>query len=505
MWIHRKVDGCDRYFVAAGTNGWRGKVTFRAKGTASIFDPVSLERTAWKNGDVLEIPPSRSVFVVFGGDDTTGLTGFSGSRESHKPKNPAKKEMELTGWTLSFPSGWGAPEKIVLERPVAWSEITGLSREAHAFSGTVSYETEFSCDQEWDSLELDLGRVESVAKVIVNGKTVRTLWCEPFRCDIAPFVKQGTNKLRVEVTSTWRNRVIYDLGQPEKDRKTWIVYQPKYNPGPTDPFTPSGILGSVFLRCVDSTPAEKLSETIAAKHRIIGQDTWYGYQRTIFDFEGHKAWIVEPHGKWNKDHPWTWTMQWAEAYVERTGVLDLLAKGWRHVTIDTYRHRMDEEGLRVSRAFQKYLVEELGFTPKAKLVGMSWGGFFSVRYATAFPECVAKIYLDAPLLTLDGGTGAATAIGPWTAMPPKDGVWRNDPRMPLNMAEIVAKAGIPILLLYGGEDQTVIPKLNCEPFAERFKAAGGRIDVRHRFAYGHHPHGEEHGRTGRIADFFMNP
>ena len=128
-----------------------------------------------------------------------------------------------------------------------------------------------------------------------------------------------------------------------------------------------------------------------------------------------------------------------------------------------------------------------------------------MRYATAFPECVAKIYLDAPLLTLDGGTGAATAIGPWTAMPPKDGVWRNDPRMPLNMAEIVAKAGIPILLLYGGEDQTVIPKLNCEPFAERFKAAGGKIDVRHRFAYGHHPHGEEHGRTGRIADFFMNP
>jgi hypothetical protein len=69
MWIHRTVDGIERYFVAAGTNGWRGKVTFRAKGTVSIFDPVLLERTAWRNGDVLEIPPSRSVFVEFGGDD----------------------------------------------------------------------------------------------------------------------------------------------------------------------------------------------------------------------------------------------------------------------------------------------------------------------------------------------------------------------------------------------------------------------------------------------------
>ena len=495
MWIHRKVDGFDRYFVAAGTNGWRGKVTFRANGVVSLYDPVSLKRTAWKNGDVLEIPPSRSVFVEFCGE------GCVPARPRTRGSASLPTSCELTGWTLSFPAGWGAPEKIVLERPVAWCEIPGLSREAHAFSGTVSYETEFSCDQEWGCLELDLGRVESIAKVVVNGKTVRTLWCEPFRCDITPFVKPGTNTLRIEVTHTWRNRIIYDLGQKEKDRKTWIIYKPGYNPSPTDSFTPSGILGPVFLRCVAPMPDEKLAERIAVKHKILGQDTWYGYQRTIFDFDGHKAWIVEPHGQWKKDHPWTWTMQWAEAYVERTGVLDLLAKGWRHVTIDTFEHRMDEAGLRVSRAFQKYLVDELGFTPKAKLVGMSWGGFFSVRYANAFPECVAKIYLDAPLLTLGGGFEQMMSIGPWAAMPPKDGDWFTDPRMPVNMAEAVAKAGIPIFLLYGGQDQTVKPELNCEPFAKRFKAAGGRIDVRRRFAYGHHPHGEEHGRTDRIADF----
>ena len=255
MWIHRKVDGFDRYFVAAGTNGWCGKVTFRANGVVSVFDPVSLTRTAWKNGDVLEIPPSRSVFVEFGVE--SGRDARPARPRSRGTRDPTKcaEGVELTNWTLSFPAGWGAPEKIVLERPVAWCEITGLSREAHAFSGTVSYETEFNCDQEWDCFELDLGRVESIAKVIVNGKAVRTLWCEPFQCDIAPFVKQGTNKLRIDVTHTWRNRVIYDLGQPEEDRKTWIVYQPDHNPGPNDPFTPSGILGPVFLRCADPMPA----------------------------------------------------------------------------------------------------------------------------------------------------------------------------------------------------------------------------------------------------------
>ena len=238
MWIHRKVGGFDRYFVAAGTNGWRGKVTFRAKGDASIFDPVSLERTTWRNGDVLEMPPSRSVFVEFG---TAGLV----------IPNAPQISRELTGWTLSFPAGWGAPEKAVLERPVSWTEIPGFTREAQAFSGTVTYETDFDCEDLDAPIELDLGSVESIAKVFVNGKLVRTLWCEPYRCRIDGLVTRGRNGLRIEVTNTWRNRVIYDLGQPEENRKTWIPYQPRYNPKPTDPFIPSGIVGPVYIRRIE--------------------------------------------------------------------------------------------------------------------------------------------------------------------------------------------------------------------------------------------------------------
>jgi len=45
-----------------------------------------------------------------------------------------------------------------------------------------------------------------------------------------------------------RSHAIYDLGQPEKERKTWIIYQPGYNPKPTDPFVPSGVLGPIVLK-----------------------------------------------------------------------------------------------------------------------------------------------------------------------------------------------------------------------------------------------------------------
>ena len=71
---------------------------------------------------------------------------------------------------------------------------------------------------------------------------------EPYSCGLNGFARKGRNRLRIEVTNTWRNRVIYDLGQPEKDRKTWIIYQTGYNPSPADSFVPSGILGPVCLK-----------------------------------------------------------------------------------------------------------------------------------------------------------------------------------------------------------------------------------------------------------------
>jgi len=252
-----------------------------------------------------------------------------------------------------------------------------------------------------------------------------------------------------------------------------------------------------------------LRDKIAAKCKIVKEDEWHGFKRTVFDFEGRDAWVVEPKCAPADGGPWTWTMQWADAFVDRTGVLDLLARGWRHVTIDTFANRMDEEGLRVSRAFQRFLVDELGFAPKANLVGMSWGGFFSVRYANAFPGCVAKIYLDAPLMNFDGfaktggtPTENAARIGPWAAMPPEGGKWSDDPRMPVNMAEPLARAAIPVFLLYGGQDQTVPPDLNCETFARRYEAHGGSIEIKKRGLFGHHPHGLDPDKTGAIVEFF---
>ena len=249
-----------------------------------------------------------------------------------------------------------------------------------------------------------------------------------------------------------------------------------------------------------------LYEKIAANATNVVRETWYGYERIKFDFEGHKAWVVEPKVEAAAGMPWTWVMQWAEAYVDRQGCLDLLALGWHHVTIDVFAERMTEDGLKICRDYQRFLVEKLGFAPKANLIGMSWGGFFSVRYTNAYPDCVRRIYLDAPLLTFHNFANPDYGrIGPWAKMSPTDGNWLDDPRMPVNMAKSLAAAGIPILLLYGGQDQTVPPDVNCELFARRFRAAGGNIKVDRRNLYGHHPHGEDPNKTGSIVQFFTAP
>ena len=257
------------------------------------------------------------------------------------------------------------------------------------------------------------------------------------------------------------------------------------------------MVAMVAVASVATAFAGELAAKIAAEHKVVQTDTWYGGERTIFDFEGYEAWVVEPPAgvKVAEDRPWTWTMQWKDAFVPRTSVPRLLKLGWHHVTIDTFRNRMDADGIAVSARFQQYLVAKLGLAPKANLIGMSWGGFFSTRYAAAHPANVRHIYLDAPLLNFEGfanGTPAEIAprIGPWATKRPQGG-WMTDPEMPVNKAAALAKTGIPVLLLYGGQDQTVNPALNCLLFADRFKAAGGNIRVVPRGCYGHHPHGVE--------------
>ena len=102
-------------------------------------------------------------------------------------------------------------------------------------------------------MELDLGRVEVIASVRLNGEPVGTVWSPPYRLDITRLVKPGVNRLSVEVTSTWFNRLAYDAGLDEKARKTWTIS----GPAKGRPLLPAGLLGPVEVRLGDTLGANE--------------------------------------------------------------------------------------------------------------------------------------------------------------------------------------------------------------------------------------------------------
>lgn len=184
-------------------------------------------------------------------------------------------------WLVHFPSGWGTPQHITFKNLDSWSlhENTGVKY----FSGTATYLKDFEIPGGMIRGErkyyLDLGQVDIIARVKVNGKDLGILWKPPFRVEMTDILKNGKNKLEIEVTNLWTNRLIGDEQFPSlyqydgykgiagigpiKNYPEWYLQN---NPGPTterntfttfkhytkdDSLIDSGLLGPVTIYSVE--------------------------------------------------------------------------------------------------------------------------------------------------------------------------------------------------------------------------------------------------------------
>lgn len=98
------------------------------------------------------------------------------------------------------------------------------------YSGTAIYTKTFQLESE--VLEgfrytLDLGSVDIVAEVALNGEAVQVLWMKPFVVDITNFLKKGENTLVIKVTNQWANRLIGDQQYRRHDNYRSASYNPK--------------------------------------------------------------------------------------------------------------------------------------------------------------------------------------------------------------------------------------------------------------------------------------
>ena len=221
-------------------------------------------------------------------------------------------------------------------------------------------------------------------------------------------------------------------------------------------------------------------------------DEWYGFQRHHFTFEGCNAWIAEPKYPAG-DGRWSWCTVWPEAFVKRVGIVALLEHGFYHVHIDAFKYRANPEGIRIMRGFQDKL-ESMGLSPKANLIGMSWGGFFSLRYAEENPDKIAAIYLDAPLCN-SAPESPDNTFYPELIKSLEDTYGLSFEELktsklnPLNNVEPIVKARIPLFAAVGQSDQTLFIQDHFDLLEKRIIELGGTIHVIRRNYWGHHPHG----------------
>jgi len=178
-------------------------------------------------------------------------------------------------WDLQFPQGWGAPPGMRLDRLVSWTECPDPG--VRYFSGKASYrrtiQVPSSMVAKGSRAYLDLGGVEVIASVRLNGRDLGILWKPPFRVEITGVARPGDNLLEVDVTNLWPNRLIGDAQLPDdcewvkdslygKRLARWPAWLLEDKPSPVGRFTfatwnvwskdatliKSGLLGPVTLQ-----------------------------------------------------------------------------------------------------------------------------------------------------------------------------------------------------------------------------------------------------------------
>jgi hypothetical protein len=205
------------FSVATPISGWVEVQLTCDDGVPSIYMNDELLESGVKSKYIVHRPPKLAYLnegaSFYNGDmrlvqhDTVTIHGLNDLSQN---------------WDLSFPANSGAPSSIQLSQLA--SLHTHPEKGVKYFSGTCTYRKNLMISKKDKQTRymLDLGAVEVIAEVILNGRSFGVMWTRPFEVNVTDALKTGHNQLEVRVTNLWVNRLIGDEQEPE-------VY--KYAPG----------------------------------------------------------------------------------------------------------------------------------------------------------------------------------------------------------------------------------------------------------------------------------
>jgi hypothetical protein len=221
---HRKTDEKDIYFIANRTKNFhKTTCTFRAVGEPELWIGTTGETRKIKNYSVenglttipMEFFPYESFIVSF---SSKNVKSASTQNRCNFPVFEEVKTLEGE-WDVSFNEKFGGPVNVKFEELQDWTEHD--MRGIKYYSGIATYKKVFEMDDLTNnSYFIDLGTVNDIARVKLNGKDLGVVWCAPWRIEISSALQKGKNELQIEVANRWINRLLGDQLEPDANVRT---------------------------------------------------------------------------------------------------------------------------------------------------------------------------------------------------------------------------------------------------------------------------------------------
>jgi len=255
-WLHRRAGDADIYFVANQTDRKQDiNARFRVSGKEAELwhadtgeiEPAEFSIAGGRTTVPLHLAERESVFVVF--------RRVASSSARTLPRATVTMLATIDGpWTVSFPSNLGAPAKITLAKLESWT--ANADEGVKYFSGTATYTKTVQVARRWfrqgEKILLNLGTVNDLAEVSVNGQALGILWKSPYQVDVTGALKPGANQLEIRVTNEWTNRLIGDRSAPPDKRVLTGSLPAAGGFGAPQTLGNSGLLGPVTFVSVAS-------------------------------------------------------------------------------------------------------------------------------------------------------------------------------------------------------------------------------------------------------------
>jgi len=263
-YIHRQTATEDIYFVSNSSPAEeRVTCTFRVKSdwvpelwdAATGYIQQEVAHTEVANGLSVDLvlPPLASRFVIFREEPTDGSdTDRVDNLQFAHSENRVSSRIDLTSdWQVNFDPAMGGPASYTMSQLTDWSDIE--QEGIKYFSGTAEYARELMIEED----ELTSGRdvylrfadIQETAQISINGNDCGIIWTPPYTANITQYVKPGPNKITVQVTNTWNNRIVGDLRKPNEKAYTRTNAKSKFDKNSA--LLKSGLIGSAEILFMD--------------------------------------------------------------------------------------------------------------------------------------------------------------------------------------------------------------------------------------------------------------